>query len=58
MKTGQFLRLVTRYLRPHVRREAEMFVYMLFGLAFTIVFPFAFRRLLDTAIPSGEFSQV
>jgi len=35
-----------------------MFVYMLFGLGFTMVFPFAFRRLLDTAIPSGEFSQV
>ena len=29
IKTGQFLRLATRYLRPHVRREVEMFVYML-----------------------------
>ena len=58
MKTGQFLRLATRYLRPHVRREMEMFVYMLFGLAFTVVFPFAFKQLLDKAIPSGQFSQV
>jgi ABC-type multidrug transport system fused ATPase/permease subunit len=58
VKAGQFLRLTLRYLRPHVRREAEMFVYMLFGLGFTMVFPFAFRRLLDKAIPSGEFSQV
>ncbi len=58
VKTGQFLRLTLRYLRPHRRREVEMFVYMLFGLAFTVVFPFVFRSLLDTAIPSGEFSQV
>src|SRR5258706_11973772 len=36
------------------RSEGEMFVYMLFGLGFTMVFPFAFRRLLDTAIPSGR----
>ena len=35
-----------------------MFVYMLFGLGFTMVFPFAFRRLFDNAIPSGQFSQV
>jgi ABC-type multidrug transport system fused ATPase/permease subunit len=58
MKTGQFLRLAVRYMRPHARREAEMAVYMLLGLAFTIVFPFVFRRLLDHAIPSGHFSQV
>ena len=58
IRTGQFLRLATRYLRPHVRREVEMFVYLLFGLAFTVVFPFAFKQLLDKAIPSGHFSQV
>jgi ABC-type multidrug transport system fused ATPase/permease subunit len=58
MKTGQFLRLTVRYLRPHKRREIEMFVYMIFGLAFTVVYPFAFKNLLDHAIPSGEFSQV
>jgi ABC-type multidrug transport system fused ATPase/permease subunit len=58
VKAGAFLRLAVRYLRPHVRKEAEMFVYALLGLAFTVVFPFAFRRLLDSAIPSGQFSQV
>jgi ABC-type multidrug transport system fused ATPase/permease subunit len=58
VRMGQFFRLITRYLRPHIRREIEMFVYMLLGLAFTVVFPFAFRRLLDDAIPSGEFSEV
>ncbi len=58
VKTGAFLRLALRYLRPHARKEAEMFVYALLGLAFTVVFPFAFRRLLDSAIPSGMFSQV
>ncbi|MDQ6728542.1 MAG: ABC transporter ATP-binding protein/permease, partial [Actinomycetota bacterium] len=58
VRTGQFLRLALRYLRPHRRREAEMFVYMLLGLAFTMAFPFAVKRLFDTAIPSGELSQV
>ena len=58
VRTSQFLKLAGRYLRPHIRREAEMAVYMLGSLAFTMVFPFAFRRLLDTAIPSGELSQV
>ena len=58
MKTGQFLRMTLRYLRPHRRREIEMFVYMLLGLAFTVVFPFVFKNLLDVAIPSGQYSQV
>ncbi|HEV7523320.1 MAG TPA: ABC transporter transmembrane domain-containing protein [Acidimicrobiia bacterium] len=58
VEIGQFIRLNLRYLRPHIRREAEMFVYMLFGLAFTMVFPFAVRRLFDHAIPSGKFSNV
>src|SRR5438270_13256219 len=35
-----------------------MFVYMLFGLVFTVVFPFATKRLFDHAIPSGKFSEV
>lgn len=58
VKTGQFLRLATRYLRPHIRREAEMFLYMLLGLGFTVIFPFVFRNLLDVAIPSGDFAKV
>ncbi len=56
--TGQFMRTAARYLRPHIRREAEMFVYMLVGLSFTMVFPFAIRRLFDSAIPSGELSSI
>ncbi|MDZ7676570.1 MAG: ATP-binding cassette domain-containing protein [Acidimicrobiales bacterium] len=56
--TRLFLRMSLEYLRPHALRQAEIFVYMLFGLAFTMVFPFISRRLFDTAIPSGEFSQV
>jgi len=58
VKTGQFLRLAVTYLRPYMRREAEMFVYMVLGLAFTVVFPFATKRLFDKAIPSGHFSEV
>jgi ABC-type multidrug transport system fused ATPase/permease subunit len=58
VKTGQFLRLATRYLRPHLRHEIEMFVYVVLGLIFTVAFPFVLKSLLDTAIPSGHFSQV
>jgi ABC-type multidrug transport system fused ATPase/permease subunit len=58
IKTRNFLRLAVRYLRPYVRREAEMALYMILGLAFTVVFPFAVRRLIDQAIPSGQFSQI
>lgn len=56
--TGQFVRLAMTYLRPYWRREIELFVLSLFGLAFTLVFPFAMRALIDTAIPSGDFGQV
>jgi ABC-type multidrug transport system fused ATPase/permease subunit len=58
VKTGQFIRLTLRYIRPHLRREAEMFVLMLLGMVFTIVFAKGFQRLIDTEIPSGEFSNV
>jgi len=58
VRTRQFLRLSARYLRPHVRREAEMGVNMVASLAFTMVFPFAFRRLVDSALPSGDFGRV
>ena len=58
VKPVQFMRLNLRYLRPHARREAETFVYMLVGLGFTMIFPFAIRRLFDDAIPSGQVSRV
>jgi ABC-type multidrug transport system fused ATPase/permease subunit len=58
LKTGQFLRLTARYLRPHAWREGEMFVHMLLGMVFTIVFAKVFQSLIDTQIPSGEFSKV
>ena len=60
VKAGQFLRLTARYLRPHVRREMEMFLYMLLGLGFTIVFPFVMRDLVDNVLVlhHGHFSQV
>jgi ABC-type multidrug transport system fused ATPase/permease subunit len=57
-KPQAFLRVAASYIRPHVRREAEMFVYMLASLAFTMAFPFVSRTLIDTAIPSGKFSEV
>ncbi len=58
VKLTQFLRLTARYLRPHMRREAEIFVYMVLALGFTTVFPFAMRRLFDSAIPRHSFGQV
>ena len=58
VKPTQFLRLAARYLRPHSRREVELGFHMLLSLAFTMSFPFITKRLFDTAIPSGEFSQV
>ena len=58
VKTGEFLRLSLRYLKPYRWRQGEIFIYMLFALAFTMAFPFVTRRLFDVALPSGEFSQV
>ncbi len=58
VKTGDFLRLSLKYLKPYKLRQAEIFAYMLLSLAFTAAFPFVTQRLFDTALPSGEFSQV
>ncbi|MGE0879984.1 MAG: ABC transporter transmembrane domain-containing protein [Acidimicrobiia bacterium] len=54
----QFLKLALGHLKPYRTRQAEVFVYMLLSLAFTAVFPFVSRRLLDEAIPSGKMSDV
>jgi len=58
VKTGEFIRMSLRYLRPYKLRQVEIFGYMLLSLAFVATFPFVTRRLFDTALPSGEFSQV
>ncbi len=58
VKPLEFLRLSARYLRPYWLRQFEVFGYMLLSLAFTAAFPYVSRALFDTAIPSGEFSQV
>lgn len=42
-----FLRLAGRYLRPYVRREVEIGIYLLLELGFVAVFPFAFSRLVN-----------
>ena len=55
---GDFLRLSWRYLRPYRLRQAEVFGYLLLSLAFTSVYPFATRSLFDSALPSGEMSEV
>lgn len=53
-----FVRLSIRYLRPYKFRQFEIFAYMLLSLAFVATFPFVTRRLFDSAIPSGQFSEV
>jgi ATP-binding cassette subfamily B protein len=58
VRPRQFLRLSLAYLRPHRRKQAEVFVLMLLGLSFTVYFPFASRTLFDQAIPSGRYTQV
>mgnify|MGYP003372596054 FL=1 len=58
VKTGEFLKLSLRYLRPYKLRQVEIFGYMLLSLAFVAAFPFVTKRLFDSALPSGEFSQV
>jgi ABC-type multidrug transport system fused ATPase/permease subunit len=53
-----FLQTSLRYLRPHWKRQAEIFVYMLLGLSFTLVFPFVTRELVDNSIPSGDLGLI
>ncbi len=56
--TLDFLKMSWRYVRPYRLRQAEVFAYMLLSLGFTVTYPFVTRSLFDSAIPSGEMSQV
>ncbi len=56
VKTGQFLRLAVRYIRPYKLKMGEVFVYMLFALAFTTVFPFVTKMLFDDALSPNRLS--
>ena len=58
VKAGAFIQLSASYLRPHLRRQIEVFVYLLASLAFSTALPFVTKRLLDTALPSGRWSEV
>ncbi len=57
-ESGQFAKLAYHRIWPYRLRQAEVFVYMIFSLAFTSVYPFVTRKLFDDVIPSGEFSRV
>ncbi len=52
--TAQFLRTAATYLRFNLVREAELAAYLLLQLSFSAVFPFAFRRLLNSALPHHD----
>jgi ABC-type multidrug transport system fused ATPase/permease subunit len=58
VKLRGFLALTVRYLRPYRRRELEIFVYMLFSLAFTTVFPFGVRAIFDDGIGHHDFGKI
>jgi ABC-type multidrug transport system fused ATPase/permease subunit/CRP-like cAMP-binding protein len=58
VRAGEFVRLSLPYLRPHLLKQVEIFLYMLLGLGFTMAFPFVFREFVDSALPSGEFAEV
>ena len=57
-ETRRFLRLAWTYLKPYRRMQAEVAVYLLGSLAFTMAFPFLTRHLFDRAIPAGKMSAV
>jgi ABC-type multidrug transport system fused ATPase/permease subunit len=57
VRAAQFFRLTVRYLRPHLRRELEIFVWMLLALGFTTAFPFVMRRLFDSALPKRDLGE-
>jgi len=57
VKTGQFMKLAWRYLRPYKKKQAEVFFYMLFSLAFATVFPFVTKALFDTVLPEAIATQ-
>ena len=49
-----FIGLAWRQSRPYRLRQIEVFVLMLFALAFAIVFPFVFRQLIDVSLPAED----
>ena len=56
--SATFVRRSWRYVRANLRQEAELGVILLVQLSFSVVFPFASRRLLDDAIPRGDTAGV
>ncbi|HLG71613.1 MAG TPA: ABC transporter transmembrane domain-containing protein, partial [Chloroflexota bacterium] len=51
---GKFLRLSVAYLRPYRWKEAEIILYILFGIAFSQALPQAQRYLIDNALVRGS----
>jgi ABC-type multidrug transport system fused ATPase/permease subunit len=50
----QFLRMSLPYLRANIARELELAAILLVQLSFSVAFPFAFRHLLDDALPNRD----
>lgn len=53
-----FVRLAFAQMRPHRRRQLEVYLHSALGLGFTLVFPFVFRALVDDALPRGDVDRI
>ena len=45
-------------MRPHRSRWLEIFVYMLFGIGYSVTIPLAFKYLFDTVIPDRSLGRL
>jgi ABC-type bacteriocin/lantibiotic exporter with double-glycine peptidase domain len=53
---NSFLLRVGPMFRPYWRRELEVFGYMLVGIAYGLAVPLTGKYLVDTVIPSGDYT--
>ncbi len=51
-----FFRQIVPLIRPYWLRQAEVFLYLLFSLAYGLILPLATRYLIDTIIPQGDLN--
>ena len=55
---GPFFRQIVPLIKPHWRRQLEIFAYLLFSLAYGLALPLASAYLIDTIIPRGNLDQL
>jgi ABC-type multidrug transport system fused ATPase/permease subunit len=60
-KSAPFLSLLRKFIpliRPFWARQAEIFLYLLLGLGYTLAMPLASKYLFDTVIPGGSVTHL